>query len=256
MAKIAVIVLTLVLLGVWSVFANRAMTDWSGVHSAAIGEAEAAQLTYADLPIYVLGLHTSQSDRVIVSEPPEGAEVVTMPYSVLHDSALPDVRALLGAILVLAITMLYMTRRDAGGPLSVNLAVLLAFFTAMAHVAFVCTVLGWMAWQMFVFEDRRAHLLDQYTVSLYAMLLYLAVTLVSSVVLLRWIGDLAKGSATAMKRVATCLAVLVAVGLPLYWQWVLPEFRLLTYHGVLWLAALSVASLALIGLTYSNYRYD
>jgi hypothetical protein len=234
MAKIAAILVSLILLGSWGWFAWQEY-EAATVRTFANHDEGRKTMSLVGFAKFALGVE------------PRAPEVVVKP---LVADPQTSVQIALGATVALCATLVFAVTGGTGAIFSIALAAFVSFFTAAAHLLFASVLLARVG--VFLFGEQRYELhLNEYGVALYCL-----VSLVTAIVMIVRLRGLVRGERSQTHAVLKCLTVLLIVGLGLAPVGVPPEFVLFEVHGLYTLAALCLASLALIGLTYSNYRYD
>ena len=236
MAKFAVALIALLMLGAWAWFSYDEFKTWHEQSLTGVPAGAVVLPSPTTFAMYVAGLHPQQTSEDYAHNP--------------SAASAGRVRIALGAIVALAATLFYSVSIPSGSIFSINLVCFTVFFTGAANMVFPLVLLARTAWAANAVQDYTYHLGE------YALLMYAVVTLIAAFTVLRNLGGMRSGKATAMSAVWKCLTIVLIAGAALAPLDVLPEFALLGFHGLYWLAALCLLSLLLIALTRENYRYD
>lgn len=223
MARVAAVVVSLILLAVWGLLA----WDEFNVTNKRLGAPFAANASgFTD---YLLGI-----------SPQERATDLQAPQQATRFGLLLTVSVAFGLVYV---------STKSGSLFSVGFATFLVSTAAFLHFAYGATIVATMV----AFLANNPGPDPSFEMYTYFTLLFGAVLLVASVTVLRRLGGMVKGESHSMFAVVKCLVSLLAVVAPLYFVADVSErFHLYVAGG----AGLTLASLILIGLTQSNYRYD
>lgn len=241
MAKVIVVFLTLVMLGVWGWMA------W-GEYVAGPRDAAIHTTPYRDAQGFAGFL--AGIDPIITIDFPEGGFAVST-IDFPWEEGRANLCIALGAIVAFSATLFFAVTAGSGGIFSVMITAFIAFFTAAANMVFALSLLVRTGWALFGSADPVEYQLGVFGIALYGLL-----SVVTAFTMMRQMPNLVRGRRPGMHAVFKCLLILLIacaglapLGLP-------TEFVVYGYHGAYALAALCLLSLMFIGMTYGNYQYD
>ena len=185
-------------------------------------------------------------------------------------AGLGETRVELGAIVVLALAMVFAMNKLPGVLFSVSSTTFVTYFTLAAHLMVGIVLVGVGVW-------TAAHEHDySFTFARYSQFLFAAALLGLSFVGMRQAVGMVRGEQKSMQWIVTMLSLLLVVVFPTIGLWadrtvqsvskgsefdlaqvgILPNFAVAGYPCEYGLVALSFLCILMIAFTRENYRYD